>query len=315
MGLCGKDLIKDGWFTERGALWPGQAMSLEVTEVLYSGRSDFQDLLVFTNPAYGTVLVLDGVIQVTTRDEFAYQEMIAHLPLYAHPAPVDVLVIGGGDGGVLREVLKHPSVRRAVLVEIDAAVVEVSKRFLPALAAGFDDPRVEVVIADGAAYMADHTGAYDVIITDSSDPIGPAEVLFQPPFYSALAGSLRPGGVACCQGECMWLHLGLIRPLLAACRRVFPTVAYAYTAVPTYPSGQIGFVVCAKAADAAVVAPSRTPPPAVQAGLRYYSPAMHRAAFVLPEFARRAVEGGGAAEGDAPVAAAAAGGDSEQPNP
>lgn len=322
MGLCGTDLIKDGWFSERGALWPGQAMSLEVTEVLYSGRSDFQDLLVFTNPAYGTVLVLDGVIQVTSRDEFAYQEMIAHLPLYAHPAPVDVLVIGGGDGGVLREVLKHPSVRRAVLVEIDAAVVAAAKRFLPALAAGFDDPRVEVVIADGAAYMADHADAYDVIITDSSDPIGPAEVLFQPPFYAALARSLRPGGIACCQGECMWLHLGLIRPLLTACRRVFPTVGYAYAAVPTYPSGQIGFVVCAKAADAAVAAPLRTPPADVQARLRYYSPAIHRAAFVLPEFARRAVEGGDDGEGepaaaaDATAAAATvAGGDSKQADP
>jgi len=299
MGICGKDLIKDGWFSERGALWPGQAMSLQVTEVLYSGRSAFQDLLVFTNPTYGTVLVLDGVIQVTTRDEFAYQEMIAHLPLYAHPAPVDVLVIGGGDGGVLREVLKHPSVARAVLVEIDAAVVEVSKRYLPALAAGFDDPRVEVVIADGAAYMKDHVDAYDVIITDSSDPIGPAEVLFQPPFYAAMARSLRAGGLACCQGECMWLHLALIRPLLAACRRVFPTVGYAYTAVPTYPSGQIGFVVCAKDAGAALATPRRTPSAAVQGRLRYYSPAVHAAAFVLPEFARRAGGGGGGADGAA----------------
>eukprot|EP00168_Porphyra_purpurea_P020016 TRINITY_DN8238_c0_g1_i1.p1 TRINITY_DN8238_c0_g1~~TRINITY_DN8238_c0_g1_i1.p1 ORF type:complete len:387 (-),score=76.13 TRINITY_DN8238_c0_g1_i1:31-1074(-) len=201
MGVCGKDLIKDGWFSERGALWPGQAMSLQVTEVLYSGRSDFQDLLVFTNPTYGTVLVLDGVIQVTTRDEFAYQEMIAHLPLFAHPAPVDVLVIGGGDGGVLREVLKHPSVARAVLVEIDAAVVDASKRYLPALAAGFDDPRVEVVIADGAAYMDDHADAYDVIITDSSDPIGPAEVLFQPPFYAAMARCLRAGGSPAAKGS------------------------------------------------------------------------------------------------------------------
>lgn len=298
MGICGKDLIKDGWFSERGALWPGQAMSLEVTEVLYSGRSDFQDLLVFTNPSYGTVLVLDGVIQVTTRDEFAYQEMIAHLPLYAHPNPVNVLVIGGGDGGVLREVLKHPSVKRAVLVEIDAAVVEVSKRFLPALAAGYDDPRVEVVIADGAAYMEEHVDAYDVIITDSSDPIGPAEVLFQPPFYAAMGRCLRAGGLACCQGECMWLHLGLIRPLLTACRRVFPTVGYAYTAVPTYPSGQIGFVVCAKEANAVLDEPTRKPSAKVQAQLQYYSPAMHKAAFVLPEFARRAVEGAEATTAD-----------------
>ena len=142
----GMDLISDGWFRERGALWPGQAMSLQVEKVLYHKRSDFQDVLVFQSTTYGTVLVLDGLIQVTERDEFAYQEMIAHLPLFAHPNPKKVLVIGGGDGGVLREIAKHPGVEEIVICEIDKDVIEVSKKYLPSLACGYDDPRVTVKV-------------------------------------------------------------------------------------------------------------------------------------------------------------------------
>lgn len=290
MGVKGLDLIVDGWFSERGSLWPGQAMSLEVKRVLFQTQTAFQDLLVFESATYGNVLVLDGVIQVTERDEFAYQEMLAHLPLYAHPAPSTVLVIGGGDGGVLREVLKHPSVTRAVLCEIDAGVISASKAYLPALAAGFDDARVEVVVADGAAYMAEHQAEYDVIITDSSDPVGPAEALFRPPFYEAMARSLRPGGVVASQGECMWLHADLIAPMVKACRNIFKCVEYAYTTVPTYPSGQIGFLICSQeAGEGALRVPKRAPTPEVQKGLRYYNTELHRAAFVLPEFARRAL--------------------------
>merc|ERR1719162_2832889 len=132
-GLNGMDLIIDGWFHERGALWPGQAMSLEVKEVLYHGRSKFQDVLVFESTNNGRVLVLDGVIQVTERDEFAYQEMMAHIPLYAHPNPEKVLVIGGGDGGILREIAKHPGVKEIYICELDGDVIEYSKKYLPTL--------------------------------------------------------------------------------------------------------------------------------------------------------------------------------------
>ena len=142
--LSGMDLIIDGWFHERGTLWPGQAMSLKVKTVLDHHRSDFQDILVFESENHGKVLVLDGVIQVTERDEFSYQEMIAHLPLFAHPNPKKVLVIGGGDGGVIREVAKHPGVEYIVECEIDKGVIDVSKKHLPTLAKGYDDPRVKV---------------------------------------------------------------------------------------------------------------------------------------------------------------------------
>jgi len=289
-GLKGMDLIIDGWFHERGELWPGQAMSLKVEKVLENYRSDFQDILVFESEKHGKVLVLDGVIQVTERDEFAYQEMIAHIPLHAHPCPKKVLVIGGGDGGVLREVAKHDCVEEIVICELDQGVIDVSKKHLPTLAAGYDDPRVSVKIMDGAKFMADNQDSFDVIITDSSDPIGPASVLFETPFYKAMFSSLRTGGIVCTQGECMWLHLNLIKPLMNSISKIYTDVGYAYTMIPTYPSGQIGFVIGTKARGSCRM-PSRKPTAEVQKSLRYYTPSLHTAAFELPAFARRAIFG------------------------
>lgn len=283
-------MIVDGWFHERGVLWPGQAMSLQVEEILDHHRSAYQDVLVFKSATFGTVLVLDGVIQVTERDEFSYQEMIAHIPLYAHPDPQRVLVIGGGDGGVLREVAKHPGVQEIVICEIDQDVIDVSKRYLPQLAQGYDDPRVTVHVMDGAKFMAENQDSYDVIITDSSDPVGPASVLFETPFYNAMYASLRAGGIVCTQGECMWLHLDLIRPLVDSISRTYSTVEYAYTTIPTYPSGQIGFIVATKNRGPCR-APARQPDEATEAALRYYSSELHSAAFTLPAFARRAIFG------------------------
>jgi spermidine synthase len=157
------DLIIDGWFHERGELWPGQAMSLKVEEVLHHGRSKYQDVLVFKSSNHGNVLVLDGVIQVTERDEFAYQEMMAHIPLFAHPNPEKVLVIGGGDGGILREVAKHPGVKEIFICELDADVIEYSKKYLPGLAKGYDDPRVTVKVMDGSVFMDENQDNFDVM--------------------------------------------------------------------------------------------------------------------------------------------------------
>jgi len=290
MGLNGMDLIIDGWFHERGELWPGQAMSLQVKKVLDHHRSDFQDILVFESERHGNVLVLDGVIQVTERDEHAYQEMIAHLPLFAHPNPKKVLVIGGGDGGVLREVAKHPGVEEIVECEIDEGVINVSKKYLPSLAKGYDDPRVQVKIMDGAKFMDENQDSFDVIITDSSDPIGPASVLFETPFYNAMYKSLREGGIVCTQGECMWLHLDLIKPLVDSISGTFSSVEYAYTTIPTYPSGQIGFIIATKGRSTCRK-PERKPDDKVQESLKYYTPELHESSFVLPAFAKRAIFG------------------------
>ncbi|KAL7543347.1 hypothetical protein ACHAXR_012667 [Thalassiosira sp. AJA248-18] len=297
-------LIIDGWFHERGPLWPGQAFTLQIKKVLYHQKSQFQDVLVFESEKYGTVLVLDGVIQCTERDECSYQEMMAHIPLYSHPNPKKVLVIGGGDGGVLREIARHPSVEEIVICELDKDVIEVSKKYLPTLAKGFDDPRVKVYIRDGAKFMKENQSAFDVIITDSSDPVGPACVLFETPFYKAMHGSLRQGGIICTQGECVWLHVDLIRPLVKSIKPMFHTVEYAYCTIPSYPSGQIGFVIATKGGgggggggeggdnnNKGCKVPVREPEESVQKELKYYTTEIHSAAFVLPAFARRAIFG------------------------
>jgi len=166
--------------------------------------------------------------------------MIAHLPLFSHPKPKDVLVIGGGDGGVVREILKHESVQSVTLCEIDERVIEVSKQFLPTMASSLSNPRVHVNIGDGFQYLRQHTHSFDVIITDSSDPVGPAESLFRKPYYELLHAALREGGVLCSQAESIWLHLALIHDLVKCCRELFPSVEYAFSSVPTYPSGTIG---------------------------------------------------------------------------
>mmetsp|Transcript_6151 Transcript_6151/g.22621 ORF Transcript_6151/g.22621 Transcript_6151/m.22621 type:complete len:244 (-) Transcript_6151:2329-3060(-) len=202
------DAITKGWFAELSELWPGQAMNLKVKEVLHSERTKFQDLIVFESDAFGRVLVLDGVIQLTERDECAYQEMIAHLPLCAlKSAPKKVLVVGGGDGGVLRELSRYDSLEHIDICEIDEGVINAAKKYFPKVACGFEDPRVHVHIADGVAFVKQQTAEYDAIIVDSSDPIGPAQALFERPFYTYMHNALKPGGVVCTQGESVWLHM------------------------------------------------------------------------------------------------------------
>ncbi|KAI8899044.1 Spermidine/spermine synthase [Globomyces pollinis-pini] len=283
--------VNEGWFKETTALWPGQAMCLEVKEILHHEKSLFQDVLVFQSANHGNVLVLDGVIQCTERDEFAYQEMIAHIPLNAHPNPKKVLVVGGGDGGVLREVVKHDCVEEVTLVEIDEVVVKVAKKFLPAMAAGFQHPKVKVVIGDGFEYLKNNVNTYDVIITDSSDPVGPAEALFSDSFYDLMRRALLPGGLICTQGECQWLHLNLIKGVLDASRKIYPVVEYAWASVPTYPSGQIGFILCCNEEGRNLKTPTRQFSKEFErAKLKYYNSEVHSAAFVLPQFARNVLE-------------------------
>jgi len=272
-----------GWFSELSPdaeMWPHQCLSLKVEEVMYDALSEYQHVQVFRTAAYGTMLVLDGVIQITERDEHSYQEMIANIPLCAHPHPVRVALIGGGDGGVLREICRHPSVAVADHCEIDAAVCEVSRRFLPAIAAGLDDPRVKTRYMDGAVWLKEHSDYYDVIIVDSSDPVGPAASLFAEEFYRTMKGALREGGIICTQGECLWLHEKLIAEMIRFSKGLFKHARYAYTTIPTYPSGQIGFVVCSDSVNPSV--PAREHPSS--ADLRYYTDAVHRASFVLPKF-------------------------------
>jgi len=284
------DSLAKGWFSELGVMWPGQAMSLEVEEVLFKGRSEYQDVVVFKSKTFGTVLALDGVIQLTERDEFAYQEMIVHLPLCAHPNPKKVLVIGGGDGGVVREICRHDCVESIEMVEIDKMVPEMSKKYLPTVSTHFDDPRLKLYFEDGCKFLESKTAEYDVIIVDSSDPVGPAEVLFEKPFYTSMRKALKDGGIVCTQAECLWLHMDLISKLVTESRELYDKVEYAYTAIPTYPCGQVGLLLCsARGGDYTASVPSRK---LESDKLRYYNDKIHTASFVLPEFARKRIEEG-----------------------
>jgi spermidine synthase len=228
--------------------------------------------------------------------------MIAHLPACALArAPRRALVVGGGDGGVLRELARHASLEEIHIAEIDGMVIDVSKKHFPGMAAGFADPRVSVHVCDGIKFVEEAApGAYDLIVVDSSDPVGPAEVLFQRPFFEFMHRALAPGGVVCTQAESLWYHMGIIKELAAMCAGVFGaegSVQYAFTTIPTYPSGQIGFMICTKGGGEggprADPREARRPPPAAPADapLKYYSAEVHRAAFTLPAFARDALKG------------------------
>lgn len=282
--------IKDGWFREESPEWPGQALALKVERILYHVKSEFQDVLVFESSSYGNVLVLDGVIQATERDEFAYQEMLAHVAMTSHANPKRVLVVGGGDGGILREVCKHDCVETVELVEIDDNVVNLAKRFLPDMAKGFDDPRVQLHITDGFKFLANKVNEYDVIISDTSDPEGPAEQLFQEEYFKLLDAALTPKGIVALQAsENVWLKLANLQKLKTTCKAVFPTVEYGSTCVPTYTSGQLGLMFCSKASDVNIKEPQRRAWPVDVANSinRYYNEDIHRACFVVPTFAQR----------------------------
>ncbi|VDL75867.1 unnamed protein product [Nippostrongylus brasiliensis] len=311
------DVLHKGWFTEfspddlermkqegtgdskqlksdgvvMGGAWPGQAFSLKVKEILFHEKSEYQDVLVFKSESYGNVLVLDGIIQATERDEFSYQEMLAHLPMFAHPNPKKVLIIGGGDGGILREVLKHNQVEHVTMCEIDQMVIDVAKRFLPGMSCCFSSPKLNLYCGDGFEFLKKHKNEFDVIITDSSDPVGPAESLFGQSYYELLRDSLNDGGMLSSQGESAWLHLGLIAHMVRFNRDLFANVQYAQSAVSTYPSGTMGYIICSKS-DLDVTKPSRvlTDDDIEKMNLRFYNSQMHSAAFVLPQFVKKELE-------------------------
>ncbi len=255
-------------------------VALKIDRVLHHARTPYQELHVVQAGALGRVLLLDGIIQTTEHDEPGYHEMLVHVPLLVHPAPSKVLIIGGGDGGTLREVLKHPTVQSVEMCEIDGEVIEASKRFLPGLASGFGDPRLKLTIGDGVAYVAESAGGFDAILIDSSDPEGPAEGLFGREFYQSVKAALAPGGVAAALAESYALYQDLIRDTFAVLDDIFSSACYYIAQVPTYNSGIIGFSLMTTGAY------PLSPPDPMRVGelepLRYYTEAAHRAAFALP---------------------------------
>lgn len=255
-------------------------------ELVHSERSAFQKVDVYDHEHFGRVLTLDDLVQTTERDEFCYHEMLVHPALASLPTIERVLVIGGGDGGTLRHVLMHAP-REAVMCEIDEAVVRVSREFIPALSDGaFDDPRSRLVIGDGAAFVAEHTDAFDAIIVDSTDPIGAAVVLFSEEFYAACRRALRPHGVLVSQTGSPVYQGREFQNALDNMRRAFVTIEVYLGFVPTYPGVLWSFTSATAGTPLSSVTPDAIGVRLRERGIetRFYTPDVHRSAFALPVF-------------------------------
>ncbi|SFH24545.1 spermidine synthase [Palleronia marisminoris] len=275
-----------GWSVE--TLHDGFAQAHRMDRVLYDSKTEHQRIIVFESAQFGRVMTLDGVVQVTERDNFIYHEMLTHVPLFAHGAAKRVLVIGGGDGGMAREALRHP-VEQVTMVEIDAGVVEFCKEYLPSISNGaFDDPRLDLQIADGADFMRETDGGYDVIIVDSTDPVGPGEVLFTDHFYGHAKRALTPGGILVTQNGVPFMQGSELTGTLRAFGSLFRD-AHAYLApVPTYQGGFMAFGwgtdSAARDVDVATLADRVN---ATGQSFDYYTPEIHKAAFALPGYVKR----------------------------
>ncbi|KAM5572073.1 spermidine synthase 1 [Rosa sericea] len=297
----GDDLVNHpeipGWFSEYCPVWPGQAHFLKVEKILFQGKSQYQSMMVFQSSAYGKVFVLDGALQLTEKDECAYQEMITHLPLCSIPNPKKVLLIGGGDGGILREISRHSSVEQIDICEIDTMLVDIYKKFFPDVAIGYKDPRVTLHVKDGTEFCKDvPEGTYDAIIVDAFDPIRPGHELLddKTPFFELVRKALRPGGVMCIQAESIWFRSFQVDELVTKCRQIFEgSVDYAWTIVPAYPSGVIGFLLCSKESS---YVNFRNPINPINPNnsygvskepLKFYNSEVHMASFCLPSFAKK----------------------------
>ena len=252
---------------------------------LHREESAYQRIQVLEHPFFGRMLALDGVVQLTERDEFFYHEMLVHVPMSVHPSPRRALIVGGGDGGSLREALKHPSVESVTLVEIDAQVIEVAKRFLPTTASGFSDPRAEVVAMDGAALLRERRDAYDVIIVDAPDPVGHARTLFSSDTFRAASEALTPEGVFAAQTESLHFHLDFVRETQLALGGVFPVVDLYTQALATYAGNWWTFSIATKGRD------PRKPRRTAGVRTRYYSGEVHRRAFLPRRLRQRMLRG------------------------
>jgi spermidine synthase len=253
---------------------------LKARKVLYNRESAFQKIEIIENRDYGRVLFLDGLLQTTDKDEFYYHEMLVHPALSSHPAPRKVLIIGGGDGGALREVLKHP-VERAWMVEIDGLVIEACKKHFGWIKEPLAGGRAELVVGDGNVFIRETKEKFDVILVDSSDPVGPSTVLHEEGFYRQLRKKLRPGGIIAAQAGSLVLHLDQHAAKARFLGKMFKHVRFYLGPVPTYPVGTWCYTFLSDAADPAAKRTLRIPK-----GLKYYNPDIHRAAFALPNFLR-----------------------------
>jgi spermidine synthase len=273
------------WFNE--TLYKGFRQSHEVRKVLFEGRSKYQKVGVFESGRFGRILALDGVVQCTEGDEFVYHEMLTHLPILAHGKVESVLIIGGGDGGILEEVLKHKSVKRATMVEIDGEVIEVAKKYLPKICGkAFADKRTNLIVGDGAAYVAETKNRYDLVIVDRPDPVGPATVLFSEGFYRNCRRVMKPNAILVAQNGVPHMQGPELTEAIRLFQKIWAESGSYLAVVPTYVCGFMSMT-WASDRDITDVDPRQVFARFDKAklpALRYYNPEIHFAAFALPNF-------------------------------
>jgi spermidine synthase len=271
--------VTDGqWISDQ--LHDFYRIAVAYQDVLVDEHTDYQHIQIVQTRVFGKVLLLDGIIQLTELDNCGYHEMLVHVPMLAHNDPQNVLIVGGGDGGALQQVLKYPSVERVTVCELDRRVVEVCSQHFPAFDNPFDDYRVELMIGDAFDYLKNvDENTFDVILSDTTDPIGEAEKLFSEEFYRLMARALNEDGIVVTQCEQMYFDLDLIERMLKIAQGLRRESAYYHTLVPTYPGGGIGFLYLSDIPWTAGLGKS------YPADLNYLNPDIHRAAFALPEFA------------------------------
>jgi spermidine synthase len=278
------------WFDEDIEFDLGARVSIQIGKLLFEGQSDFQKLQIYETPKFGNLMILDGAVMLTEANEFAYHEMIAHIPLFAHPNPERVLIIGGGDGGAAREVLRHPSVKECVMVEIDGLVIEKSKEYFPTIAIEMinQNPRLTLLVDDGIKYIENSENAFDVILVDSTDPAGPAEGLFSAEFYKKAFRALKEDGLLAAQGESPYYFQKTQKELFGVLRDIFPYTAMYISAIPFYPSGTWSFAFASKKytekSDARWADLD-----AMATHLQYVNAEVFKGCFALPNFVRKVI--------------------------
>ncbi|MCB2229695.1 polyamine aminopropyltransferase [bacterium] len=274
------------WYSEltRGAA----GLTLKVDRILESTESEFQRIEVIQNSLFGKLLVLYGSLMVADNDNNAYNEMLAHVPLFAHPKPDNVLIIGGGDCGTLTEVMKHPEVKQCTMCEIDRKVVDTTRKHLPHLTVGADDARASLVFEDGKKYIENSDQRFDIITLDLSDPVGPAEELFQKPFHQTVYDRLNDDGIMVAQSESPYFNKDIIRKMYANLKDIFPIVRMYICFMPIYPSSLWSFAFCSKKYDP-IGNFDRARWEKLGLKTRYYNAETHLSAFGLPQFAKELV--------------------------
>lgn len=279
------------WFNE--TLYPDVAQRFTMSRVIFRERTEHQDLVIFENPVMGRILALDGVIQTAEGDEFIYHEMLTHVPILAHGLAKRVLIIGGGDGGMAREALKHPGVERVTMVEIDRGVVDLCTTHIPSIgAAAFRNPKLDLVIADGAAFVKTYRDKFDVIVIDSTDPHGPGAVLFTREFYQDCKNCLTPGGILVTQNGVPFLQPDELKNTAARLKTLFADTAFYVGAVPTYYGGLMAFGWGCDSSSPRRTAVDEIAKRFAAAGIdtRYYTPELHVGSFALPRFIQKLMD-------------------------